>query len=285
MSKKSRFFGDLPALYKFFLNPYSDIRFSRCPQCEGKTSQKKVPLMIHVDPQYPINMNYTCRYCLTCDILIAHQDEIEGYLHRLFSEREPEVIGNDYLVMGTTERAYWKEGITKPHLPQETLANLHGFKEYLNFKRTGGWLPNETETAQELPFPKSDPSGYDLVVDNVDEALKLIEKMKKHLPIIVRPNSTLVKSLRKQGVYVDRYKPLEIHGVLYMGNEAGIACDITPKGRENTPVICSLTQLEVMGNDTLAEEMKAYQRERIKNLARYPDNAPIGFTVIPRTRK
>jgi len=77
---------------------------------------------------------------------------------------------------------------------------------------------------------------------------------------------------------------LEIHSVLYMGNEAGIACDITPKGREDTPVICSLTQLEVMEKDALAEEMKAYQQERIKNLSRYPDNVPIGFTVFPRTK-
>lgn len=121
-------------------------------------------------------------------------------------------------------------------------------------------------------------------VDNVDEALKLIEKMNEHLPIIVRPTSALVKNLRKQGVNVDRYKPLEIHSVLYMGNEAGISCDITPKGKETTPVICSLTQLEVMGTDSLAGEMRAYQQERIKNLSRYPDNAPIGFTITPRPK-
>jgi hypothetical protein len=282
MSKKSPFFGELPARYKFFLNPYSDIRFTRCPQCEGKTSQKKVPLMIHIDPQYPVNLNYTCRYCPKCDILIAHRDEIEGHLHRLFSERAPEVIGNDYMVMGTTERAYWKEGFTKPHLPPEALANLHGFKEYLNFERTGGWLPNEKE--KKLPELQPEPEDS-FFVDNVDEAMKLIEKMKKHLPIVVRPNNALVKSLRRQGFNIDRYKPLEIQSVLYMGNEAGIACDITPKGREDTPVICSLTQLEVMGNDALAEEMKAYQRERIKNLARYPGNErPMSFTITPRRR-
>jgi len=122
-------------------------------------------------------------------------------------------------------------------------------------------------------------------VDNIDEAKKLIKKMEEHLPLIVRPTSALVKMLRRQGIYVDRYKPLEIHSVLYMGNEAGIACDITPKGRETTPVICSLTQLEVRGNDALAEEMKAYQQKRIKNLARYPDNAPIGITVTPKTKR
>jgi hypothetical protein len=256
------------------------MRFTRCPQCEGKTSQKKVPLMIHVDPYNPVNLNYTCRYCPKCDILIAHRDEIEGHLHRLFSERAPEVIGNDYMVMGTTERAYWKEGFIKPHVPSETLANLHGFKEYLHFERIGGWLPNAKE--KELPITQPEDSFF---VDNVDEAMKLVKKMEKNLPIIVRPSSALVKSLRRQGINVDRYKPLEIHSVLYMGNEAGIACEITPKGHEKTPVICSLTQLEVMGTDALAEEMKAYQQERIKNLAHYPGNErPISFTVSPRKK-
>ena len=66
-------------------------------------------------------------------------------------------------------------------------------------------------------------------VDSVAEAKKLVKKMEERLPLIVRPNSALVKMLRKQGIYVDRYKPLEIHSVLYMENEAGIACDITPK--------------------------------------------------------
>ena len=283
MSKKSPSFGELPARYKFFLNPYSDARFSRCPQCEEKTAQKKVPLMIHVDPHYPINLNYTCRYCPKCDILIAHKDEIEGHLRRLFSERAPEVVGNDYLVMGTTERAYWKEGFTKPPLPPEALANLHGFKEYLTFERIGGWLPNET--AQELSSPKLEPSEPTLFVDNIDEALKLSEKMKEHLPIIVRPSSALVIRLRRQGINVDRYKPLEIHMVLYMGNEAGIACDITPKGGEANPVICSLTHLEIIGNDPLAQEMKAYQQERTKKLARYPGNAPIGIKVTPKAKR
>lgn len=122
-------------------------------------------------------------------------------------------------------------------------------------------------------------------VDNVDEALKLIERMKKQVPISVRPSSGLVKMLRRQGVNVDRYKQLEIHSILYMGNEAGIACDITPKGQEDKPVICSLTQLEIIGNDPLIQEMKAYQQERTKKLARYPGNAPISITVTPRSKR
>lgn len=245
-----------------------------------KTSLKKVPLLIHVDPSYPINLTYTCRYCPKCDVLIAHKDEIVGYLHRLFSERAPEVIGNNYMVMGTTERSYWKEGFTKAHLPSEVLTNLHGFKEYLNFERTDRWLPDGNE--KELPVAQPELGDFPFV-DNIDEALKLIEKMKKYLPIIVRPNSALVKSLRRQGFNINRYKPLEIHSVLYMGNEAESACNITPKGWEDTPIICSLTQLEVMGADALEEEIKTYQQERLKNLARYPGNKRrMSFTITPR---
>jgi hypothetical protein len=122
----------------------------------------------------------------------------------------------------------------------------------------------------------NDPSLPEFV-DNVDEAMKLIEKMKEYLPIIVRPSCALVKMLRRQGFNVDRYKPMEIHSVFYMSNEAGIACDITPKGRDKK-VICSLTQLEVMGVDALADEMRAYQKERIKKLARVAGNeGPVGL--------
>jgi hypothetical protein len=129
----------------------------------------------------------------------------------------------------------------------------------------------------------NDPSLPEFV-DNVDEAMKLIEKMKEYLPIIVRPSSALVKMLRRQGVNVDRYKHLEIHSVFYMGNEAGIACDITPKGRDKK-IICTLTQLEVIGVGAFVDEMRAYQKERIKNLASVPGNeGPVGFTIARKKK-
>ena len=42
----TRQMGQQPPRYKFFLNPYSDVRFSKCPQCEAKTRQRKLPLVI-----------------------------------------------------------------------------------------------------------------------------------------------------------------------------------------------------------------------------------------------
>ena len=57
----------------------------------------------------PVILGYTCRYCPDCDLLVAHQDEIEHLLAGIFAERDPSVVGNDYLVMGTVERALWRE--------------------------------------------------------------------------------------------------------------------------------------------------------------------------------
>jgi len=42
--------GKQPPRYRSFLNPYEDMRFTRCPQCDNKMHQQKLPLVIHVDP-------------------------------------------------------------------------------------------------------------------------------------------------------------------------------------------------------------------------------------------
>jgi hypothetical protein len=132
--------GKQPPRYNFFLNPYEDTRFTSCPRCSRNTGQRKVPLLIHVDPLNPVALNYTCRYCSHCDLLIAHQDEIEAYLTRLFTQVKPEVIGNDYLVIGTLDRADWKRGLQKPLAYAEIEDVLHDFNNVWHFEVIGGWV-------------------------------------------------------------------------------------------------------------------------------------------------
>jgi hypothetical protein len=79
-TKKRAQLGKLPRRYRFFLNPYQDVRFTSCPQCANKTRQRKLPLFIHVSPAQPVTLNKTCRYCPTRDLLIAHQDDLEDVL-------------------------------------------------------------------------------------------------------------------------------------------------------------------------------------------------------------
>lgn len=151
MKKQETRFGKLSPLYKFVLNPYEDVRFSACPGCGRKTRQRKLPLLIHVDPNQLISLNKTCRYCPVCDLLIAHQDEIEAFLTSFFAQHAPEVIGNDYLVIGTMERKVWREGSQRPLLPDELREATHDFKEYRTVQvDRGGWVPaNQTAKAKE----------------------------------------------------------------------------------------------------------------------------------------
>ena len=136
-------FGKQPPQYRFFLNPYQDVRFTSCPQCNSKMHQRKLPLVIHVDPMNLLLLNKTCRYCPHCDLLIAHQDDVEHFLASFFTQQKPEVVGNDYLVLGTLDKAVWKRGTQQPLTLQEMLEALHDFKEVVTFKLTGGWVRDE----------------------------------------------------------------------------------------------------------------------------------------------
>jgi hypothetical protein len=152
-SKKSRF-GDLPPEYGFVFNPYPDERISRCPFCEKKTGQRKVPLLIHIDPLHLVALNYTCRYCSDCDLLIAHKQEVEHLLTALFMEHEPSAIGNDYLVLGTVEKKAWREGMTQQKSVEEMRSHTHDFRTYyqeLRMKRPGWYKPDQEPPVREPP--------------------------------------------------------------------------------------------------------------------------------------
>jgi hypothetical protein len=123
--------GKLPPLYRFILNPHADVRFSTCPNCGGKTLTRKVPLFIHVQPHYPTTINKHCRYCPKCDILIVHQDELEHTLTLTYEKRQPEIIGNEYLVLGTLEPSSWRKRDNEPLGMDNVLDHVHDFKERL----------------------------------------------------------------------------------------------------------------------------------------------------------
>ncbi len=142
--KKETRLGKLPPQYTFILNPYAEYRFTRCPICNQKSKLRKLPLFIHVDPKQPVVLNKTCRYCPDCDLLIAHQDEIESALGQLFDRYDPSAIGNDYLVLGTVERQAWRESMQQPKGIPEMLEHLHDFKEVRSIEvQPAGWYPDE----------------------------------------------------------------------------------------------------------------------------------------------
>ena len=143
--KEPKQIGKLPPRYFFALNPYKDTRVSRCPRCDRLTNARKFPLLIHVDGWGPFALGKTCRYCPRCEFIIAHQDELEEQLSHFFEQHCPDLIGNDYLVLGTVRLKAWKDGLRgrKGDLGQ-MLEHISDFKEYLKLEMDpGGWGPAE----------------------------------------------------------------------------------------------------------------------------------------------
>ena len=92
--------GKLSPRFTFILNPYKHARLSRCPLCQRPTHMRKFALLIHIEHGGFLALGKTCRYCSPCELIIAHQDELEDELVRTFEERAPEIIGNQYNVFG-----------------------------------------------------------------------------------------------------------------------------------------------------------------------------------------
>lgn len=138
--KKSKF-GKLPAKYSFILNQYPEERLSKCPLCQKATHQRKFALFIHIDDWGPMALGKICKYCAKCELIIAHQHELEAELAHAFSTINQSVIGNEYLVIGTIDKKLWEEGVKgkSPEL-KDTRNVLSDFKKVYDFKvESGGW--------------------------------------------------------------------------------------------------------------------------------------------------
>ena len=132
--------GKIPDRRKhyFFLNPYDDAAFTRCPKCDRKTFIRKFPLVIHIEPRQIFLLNKKCRYCTKCDLIITRKSEIESMMASAFENRRPEIIGNDYIVMGTLDKRHWRnrEDIAGD---SEIIELMYVFKDVLNFKPVPAW--------------------------------------------------------------------------------------------------------------------------------------------------
>jgi hypothetical protein len=103
---------------------------------------RKFALIIHVAPDHVFALGKTCRYCSRCELIIAHQDELEAQLVQMFEQSDPSVIGNAYLVIGTVERKAWREGLGQPKTIGEILPHVADFKGYREIEyEPGGWYP------------------------------------------------------------------------------------------------------------------------------------------------
>jgi hypothetical protein len=124
------------------------------------------------------------------------------------------------------------------------------------------------------------------MIDDYAKAMELMRRMEAHLPIPARPTGAYIRALREQGVKIAPDQELQIQDVLYLGDEGGISCNVTPSKDAKEAIIVSLTHLRVRRQHPLAQEIRAYQRERTRRLAQSGGpREPSHFTVRPRRRK
>ncbi|MDZ8135749.1 MAG: hypothetical protein RM049_10660 [Nostoc sp. DedQUE04] len=130
--------------HRFFLNPYSDCAFTKCPKCDTKTRLRKFPLVIHIEPKQLFLLNKQCKYCPSCDLIIAKKQEIEPLMAATFVQTNPQIVGNNYVVMGTVDKKDWKSGDKNLLSPSEMIGRIYVFKDVWNFEVIpAGWYPNE----------------------------------------------------------------------------------------------------------------------------------------------
>jgi hypothetical protein len=145
--KKNPRLGKLPPRYRFALNPIPEVRWSKCPRCEKLTFNRKFPLLIFVEGyELPTVLGKTCRYCAGCEFIICHQVELEAELVHLFVASAPEVVGNEYLVVGVMERKAWERGRREAmywNYIREHTADIKNYFTLSDPRRV--WLPADRE--------------------------------------------------------------------------------------------------------------------------------------------
>ena len=103
-------FGKLKPRYRFALNPFPDVRWSRCPNCEKLMHARKFPLLLHLGGSTLLTLGFTCRYCTPCEFIIAHQHELEMEV-AIFRAQHPDVRVDDLFVVGTVDRKTWEASL------------------------------------------------------------------------------------------------------------------------------------------------------------------------------
>jgi len=128
------------ARYRFFLNPHDEYAYTKCPKCGSKTKIRKFPLVIHIEPNQLLLLNKKCRFCSHCELVIARKSEIETFMVEAVEKRAPDLIGNDYLVVGTMDRKDWHESRSGKIDQATTVERLFVFQDVWKFKVIpGGW--------------------------------------------------------------------------------------------------------------------------------------------------
>ena len=105
------------------------------------------------------------------------------------------------------------------------------------------------------------------MIDNYREAMRLVDAMRKCLPIPVYSAKSFIQYLMQENIKIKSDQHLEIIDVQYMGDLGGISCSVKFPFKIEKDYLISLTHLVPMANHPLRKDIRTYQIHRVKNLA------------------
>jgi hypothetical protein len=105
------------------------------------------------------------------------------------------------------------------------------------------------------------------MIDNYEQAIALVEKMKASLPIPIKVTPESMQRMGKEGDKFSRDHIFMVESVLYAGDEGGIMCMLKTDIDDKSMYGLSLTHLRIQEDHPLAEEIKSYQRKRVARIA------------------
>ncbi|OFV99528.1 MAG: hypothetical protein A3H94_03865 [Acidobacteria bacterium RIFCSPLOWO2_02_FULL_60_20] len=88
---------------------------------------RKIPLVIHVDAAGLVLLRKTCRLCVVCEMLVAHEAEMNPLIGR-----------RAYVILGTLEPRTWRQGFSGSVTVQEVVGDMADFKAYMRVDITPG---------------------------------------------------------------------------------------------------------------------------------------------------
>lgn len=105
------------------------------------------------------------------------------------------------------------------------------------------------------------------MMDDEQEALELMNRMKSALPIPTYPSRKCVLMLKEQNLKLKTGQLLDITEVHYSGDAGGITCMLKLPFPTESIYMVSLTHLRLMATHPLAKDIRKYQVQRIRQLA------------------
>jgi len=96
---------------------------------------------------------------------------------------------------------------------------------------------------------------------------QLAKEIEAHLPLPVHITPEAALSLRQQGKDLSVDEELQVTRVFDSGEMGGILCAIESRDQKGVLVI-SLTHLRIAADHPLRTRIEAYQRDRVRKLAR-----------------